>query len=424
VAAAGAGAGAGAASSSSASAGAAAASADDDDEDVEIGVAEDDDEAPDASGAAPDAAAAPFKHKMHMVKSAFEVGVPEHKRKNIAKFEMVVVDGFMGPVVSSLFMLGASPNSLNLVAAITQLRLARQQLLEMVPGYKPTSEEVAAAAAEVFGTDVDDADSDSEDDDAGFSGAGAGAGGKQKSKRAASGKVSAAVAKAAAKMASEEGEANATARAVIQRAMNVAGVPEKARTEMETKYTPLIRAAAAKALQQLDKFVPVAIHKLRYRLRFDPCNEPDALVFEATGKAGDESLAIARFFGVAVHDHDPVKLKAQWKAYRRAWASMTVTQRTVGISRYWNSTATKMMYPDLSKVGSWYADMPASSVAAERVFAIMRSMEDDLRSRMKRSTVVYEVMARVNAWLTDIADAKLVSARKAYAALGAAATVE
>jgi hypothetical protein len=40
--------------------------------------------------------------------------------------------------------------------------------------------------------------------------------------------------------------------------------------------------------------------------------------------------------------------------------------------------AIKELYPDLCVIAQWYADMPSSSMAAERVFAtiMMRSMPD------------------------------------------------
>jgi len=86
----------------------------------------------------------------------------------------------------------------------------------------------------------------------------------------------------------------------------------------------------------------------------------------------------------------------------------------MGISKFWNSKAIKELYPDLCVIAQWYADMPSSSVAAERVFATMRSMEGDLRARMTRKTVVMELMARVNRWMvTDLLCAELEATRAA-----------
>ena len=43
--------------------------------------------------------------------------------------------------------------------------------------------------------------------------------------------------------------------------------------------------------------------------------------------------------------------------------------------------------------------MPTSNVASERVFGVVRHLEDDQRRSVKEETVTIETLARVNAWL-------------------------
>ncbi len=53
----------------------------------------------------------------------------------------------------------------------------------------------------------------------------------------------------------------------------------------------------------------------------------------------------------------------------------------------------------LSQLGKWYASITASSICAERAFALMRCMEDPHRSRMSEATFANELKARANEWL-------------------------
>ena len=60
-----------------------------------------------------------------------------------------------------------------------------------------------------------------------------------------------------------------------------------------------------------------------------------------------------------------------------------------------------MSLPNLSAQALWYNEMPTSSTAAERVFAIMRGMESSLKASMTEASFEQELMFRVNHWLVE-----------------------
>ena len=47
----------------------------------------------------------------------------------------------------------------------------------------------------------------------------------------------------------------------------------------------------------------------------------------------------------------------------------------------------------------WYATLPTSNVASERV---VRGLEDDQRKRANEETVTIETLARCNSWIVDL----------------------
>ena len=56
----------------------------------------------------------------------------------------------------------------------------------------------------------------------------------------------------------------------------------------------------------------------------------------------------------------------------------------------------------LVRLGRWYATLPTSNVASERVFGVVRGLEDDQRRRAGEETVTIETLARCNSWLVDV----------------------
>ena len=56
----------------------------------------------------------------------------------------------------------------------------------------------------------------------------------------------------------------------------------------------------------------------------------------------------------------------------------------------------------LVRLGRWYATLPTSNVASERVFGVVRGLEDDQRRSASEETVTIETLARCNSWLVDV----------------------
>jgi hypothetical protein len=98
-----------------------------------------------------------------------------------------------------------------------------------------------------------------------------------------------------------------------------------------------------------------------------------------------------------------MSLLSEWDRYLADYRYGTIsdTDKELGIGRFWDLAHIKTRYPSLSKLGRWFADMPTSSVAAERTFAVMRNYESHLKHRTTAETFESELMLRVNSWIVD-----------------------
>lgn len=109
-----------------------------------------------------------------------------------------------------------------------------------------------------------------------------------------------------------------------------------------------------------------------------------------------------------------LEVAAEWRRYVHNWPDISSKAKELSAASFWSEAATKAEYPHLAKLGKWYADMPTSSVAAERAFGVMRTMESQLRCRMNAESVERELMAKVNAWLvTDMLGRAVASCTEA-----------
>jgi hypothetical protein len=73
---------------------------------------------------------------------------------------------------------------------------------------------------------------------------------------------------------------------------------------------------------------------------------------------------------------------------------MAAAEKAKSMSDFWRGQKGK--YQQLAPLGMWYAEMPTSSVSAERLFAVMRSFESSQRHRLTHSHVRAELMAKFN----------------------------
>lgn len=179
--------------------------------------------------------------------------------------------------------------------------------------------------------------------------------------------------------------------------------------QLITKYSPLIQSAATVALEQYDKFIPQALRQLEHRMRFHPANKPEMLTV-APG-SNITASGLEAFFGVAKGDVT-LEVAAEWRNYVRNWPGISDAAKKHSAAEFWATLDATEEYPHLSKLGRWYADMPTSSVAAERAFGVMRAMDSDLRCSMSAASVERELMARVNAWVVKDMLGRAVAACK------------
>ena len=171
-------------------------------------------------------------------------------------------------------------------------------------------------------------------------------------------------------------------------------------------FSPLIKSAATAALQQWDKFIPNAVKQLERRFRFEPMNPPAPMPAPKTSQF--RRADAEDFFGAMRNDVD-IECVADWMTYQQKWPSIPSAMKGLGIGKFWTDPDVITFIfgkPDaaeqLRKYATWWADRPTSSVAVERTFGIMRTMEGKQRLRLLASSVSTELKAKVNSWIVDI----------------------
>jgi hypothetical protein len=175
--------------------------------------------------------------------------------------------------------------------------------------------------------------------------------------------------------------------------------PEKA--ALLAKYAPLIKASALDALAVFDKYVPDVLHKIKHRLRFEPKREPDNYPLPQAGHMINVP-DVASFFGVE-HHRVSNALVLDWRDYCDRWAAIPARLKDLPAAKFWSHPEVRAWQrsDQLCILGRWYAEIPISNVATERVFAIMRSSESPLRRAMAESSMDEELGAKVNSWIVD-----------------------
>ena len=87
--------------------------------------------------------------------------------------------------------------------------------------------------------------------------------------------------------------------------------------------------------------------------------------------------------------------------------TMSPRLKRLGMGRFWEDAEVHGWFPtkaasQLVRLGRWYATLPTSNVASERVFGVVRGLEDDQRRSASEETVTIETLARCNSWLVDV----------------------
>ena len=129
---------------------------------------------------------------------------------------------------------------------------------------------------------------------------------------------------------------------------------------------------------------------------YDPAREPPPIK-----RASTEGTEVAEFDGPAffgcLPDANVYGLIAEYKKLRIRWETNGVIS-TQPIGEFWSAKPTREAYPELSTLGRWYASMPTSNVACERVFGIFRIFEGVARWGLIEHSVEEELMAKTNAF--------------------------
>lgn len=153
----------------------------------------------------------------------------------------------------------------------------------------------------------------------------------------------------------------------------------------------LLKAATA-ALASFNKHVAVAMKQLVHRVRFDPQHKPDVIP-PSVMQSFDEATA---FFGSKPAS---ITVVYEYITYSNAWHLMSAESKEVGIFAFWHER--KAMFPALALLGMRFAVKQPSSIAAERVFGMMRTMETSTRHSMMEKSFKAELFFRANSWVVD-----------------------
>lgn len=85
--------------------------------------------------------------------------------------------------------------------------------------------------------------------------------------------------------------------------------------------------------------------------------------------------------------------------YCDMWPTLPASDKALNMCDFWRSKAN--VWPDLAVLGQWYAEILTSSIACERVFGRMRTLEDSLRMSMGEPAFQAEMSFRANHWVLE-----------------------
>lgn len=106
------------------------------------------------------------------------------------------------------------------------------------------------------------------------------------------------------------------------------------------------------------------------------------------------------FFGCLPQDYG-MPIVSQWIDFVNCWPHMADSDKKKGAKTFWAMEGVKNKYPLLAKLGLYYSTIPLSSVAAERAFGVMRTLESPQRMSMDATTFKSIFLAAGNKWLVE-----------------------
>ena len=91
--------------------------------------------------------------------------------------------------------------------------------------------------------------------------------------------------------------------------------------------------------------------------------------------------------------------------YVKHWDTIPAAIKALGIGAFWKHPAVLDLLPgkgkELQRFPLWFANYPTSNVATERVFAIMRTVDQAIFNSSSEETHELVVQSRVNSWIVD-----------------------
>ena len=169
------------------------------------------------------------------------------------------------------------------------------------------------------------------------------------------------------------------------------------------KFSDDISKACTVALAKYEELIPKALRELEHRLRYEPMLKPVA--FPAPVRARYDADDVVRFFGAVPGDVD-LEVIEDWEHYVEKWESIPLEIKKLGIGPFWDNPYVKSLFRDkkadkLRRYAKWWGSRPTSSVAMERIFSIMRSMEGSQRMALSREMIRFELKVKCNRWIAE-----------------------
>lgn len=162
------------------------------------------------------------------------------------------------------------------------------------------------------------------------------------------------------------------------------------------KFGKMVESAAARALAIYKKHAEPALALLAHRFRFDCRNAPD--------RSLPDGMLTKEFFG-CLPDNYGFDIITQWKAYVKEWWAKEASDPTGAAHPhpkfYWSSQdnyaywLSKTCWAELRQCALWWLEMPTSSIAAERAFALGRVIDVPRRGSMTWETFKRELALRI-----------------------------
>ena len=181
------------------------------------------------------------------------------------------------------------------------------------------------------------------------------------------------------------------ARLLVTECMTECHIQSEKTQSVHAMFTNKVINAAKAGYAKFLTHTSIACDLLQQRFRFDQRRHPVPLDLEPFDELSPET--IKKFFGCLKEDAG-FRLVKEYDDYVATYPLLTIEEKSMSPSQFWKSKLDK--YKILSKLGMWWAEVPTSSVAIERVFGVMRAMEDPQRCNLTVDNFKAELFFKIN----------------------------